>query len=79
MKNYLYVLYNKLSARYESVVTYPSDAFAVNQAFKMKVPEDEYDICRVGSIDIESGIITPEAPIRLIFSTAEKLPTTSAD
>ena len=72
MKNNLYTLYNKLSLRYGEVMTYPTDSFASMAISKIAANSQanldlsEIDVCRVGSIDIETGVITPEtAPVRI--------------
>lgn len=72
MKNNLYTLYNKLSLRYGEVMTYPTDSFASMAISKIasnpqaNLDLSEIDVCRIGSIDIETGVITPEtAPIRI--------------
>ena len=72
MKNNLYTLYNKLSLRYGEVMTYPTDAFASAMVSKIAAnPKNnfdlnEIDVCRIGSVDVETGVITPEvAPVRI--------------
>ena len=35
MKNYVYVLYNNLSNRYESVMSFPSDGMALHRLEEM--------------------------------------------
>ena len=72
MKNNLYTLYNKLSLRYGEVMTYPTDAFATMAISKIasnpqaNLDLSEIEVCRIGSIDIETGVITPEvAPVRI--------------
>ena len=72
MKNNLYTLYNKLSLRYGEVMTYPTDSFASVSISKIasnpqaNLDLSEIDVCRIGSIDIETGVITPEvAPVRI--------------
>lgn len=77
MKNYIYVLFNKLSCRYESVMSFPSDSMALHRLSK-NVDKKEYELCRVGDIEIETGIINPCAPIRLIWEEEEVLPQTEA-
>lgn len=76
MKNNLYTLYNKLSLRYGEVMTYPTDSFASAMISKVaanpqaKLDLSEIDVCRIGSIDIETGVITPEsAPVRIEIDT----------
>ena len=77
MKNYIYVLYNKLSARYESVMSFPSDGMAIHRLDK-NIDHDEYELCRVGEISIENGTIIPTPPVRLTWETSEVLPKTEA-
>lgn len=66
MKNYIYVLYNNLSNRYESVMSFPSDGMALHR-LDGNIDKKEFTLCRIGSIDIESGICESVAPIRLIW------------
>lgn len=77
MKNYIYVLFNTLSKRYESVMSFPSDGMALHR-LSSNIDKKEYDLCRIGSIDIESGIVISEAPVRLIWENEEILPKTEA-
>ena len=73
MKNYVYVLFNNLSCRYESVMSFPSDGMALHRLGN-NIDKKEYSLCRVGSIDIESGVIESCAPVRLIWEESEVLP-----
>lgn len=78
MNNYVYVLFNKLSGRYESVMSFPSDAMALHR-LNTNVDHKEYELCRVGSISIETGVITSENPVRLIWEEDNtNLPTKEA-
>ncbi|QCS37011.1 hypothetical protein [Tortoise microvirus 41] len=67
MKNNIYVLYNTLSTRYGDVCTFPSDAYAIQRIKESVKPEllAEIELCNVGFIDIDSGIIEPHAPVRI--------------
>lgn len=71
MENRVYVVYNTLSKRYGDVVAYPSDAFALARlqpalsANGAKL--SEFELCRVGSIDVESGVLTPSSPVRIAW------------
>lgn len=70
MTNNIYTIYNKLSGRYGDVMTYPSDEFAVHSISKFNgINSDEFELCRVGTIDIETGCICSEAPVRVPFTT----------
>lgn len=76
MNNYVYVLFNKLSCRYESVMSFPSDGMALHRLSK-NIDTDEFELCRIGSISIENGTIEPCPPVRLIWESKEnsELPT----
>lgn len=68
MLNNLYVVYNKLSQRYGDCYCFASDALAVRRLPMAPMYQgviDEIEICRVASIDIETGSVTPEAPVRI--------------
>lgn len=78
MKNYVYVIFNNLSNRYESVMSFPSDGMALHRLSK-NIDTKEYALCRVGSIDIETGIIEPCPPVRLIWEVEESTPTSKGD
>lgn len=78
MKNNLYTLYNKLSLRYGEVRVFPTDSFASMAISKVasdpqaNLDLSEIDVCRIGSIDIETGVITPEpAPVRIEIDTSK--------
>lgn len=71
MTNNIYTIYNKKSGRYGDVMTFPTDDFAVSQISKFNgISEDEHELCRVGTIDIETGIICSEAPVRVPFTSS---------
>lgn len=77
MKNYLYMLYNTLSKRYESVMSFESDGMALHR-LSSRIDKKEYELCRIGSYDIESGVSETYAPVRLIWEAEEELPKTEA-
>lgn len=85
MKNNLYCIYNKLSQRYGDCYCFASDALAVRRlpmAPMYKGVIDEIEICRVASIDIETGLVTSEAPVRIaipddILAACEPAPVAS--
>lgn len=81
MKNYVYALFNNLSNRYDTIMSFPSDAMAIARLQEGKISTSEYTLCRVGFYDIENGVIVPEtAPVRLVWSpTADPLPTMEAE
>lgn len=68
MTNKVYTIYNKLSQRYGEVVCFASDNMAIRRICTSplyKASLDEIEICRVGAIDIETGVMTAESPIRI--------------
>lgn len=68
MTNKVYTIYNKLSQRYGEVVCFASDNMAIRRICTSplyKASLDEIEVCRVGAIDIETGIMTSEPPIRI--------------
>lgn len=72
MENCVYVLFNKLSKRYESVMSFPSDEMAIFR-LKSNIELEEYDVCRVGTVSIETGVISPCPPIRLVFGSVDNI------
>lgn len=78
MNNYVYVLFNKLSNRYESVMSFPSDGMALHR-LSSNIDKTEYELCRVGKISIETGVIESESPVRLVWSEEEVLPKNPAN
>lgn len=78
MKNYIYALFNNLSKRYDSVMSFPSDSMAIHRLDK-NVDHVEYTLCRIGSISIESGEVVPETPVHLTWESNEALPKTEAE
>lgn len=72
MKNNVYTLYNKLSARYGDVVVFATDGLALAR-LSQNLPKsganlEELEVCRIGSIDIESGELIACSPVRLPWS-----------
>ena len=70
MTNGLYCLYNKLSLRYGDVIAYPSDGYAsarvTDMAKRGAFVLSETELVKVGSIDIETGVVTAlPAPLRV--------------
>lgn len=75
MENRLYVIYNTLSQRYGDVCAYPSDGFAVARiqpAIGDFVKESE--LCRIGSIDVETGVVHTEPPVRIAWNDVPSKP-----
>lgn len=71
MKNNLYVIYNNLSKRYGDVIASPTDEYC-RQVVQRGLTSNkdinllEYELCRVGSIDVETGVVESfGAPVRI--------------
>lgn len=73
MENCVYVIYNKLSKRYEGVMSFASDGVAIHR-LSDKLDLEEQELCRVGTIDISTGVITPENPVRLVTDVKPRTP-----
>lgn len=68
MKNKVYTIYNTLSKRYGDVMSFPNDSYAVARLVEnsnIKSHPTEFELVRVGEIEIETGRITPCDPIRV--------------
>lgn len=75
MKDCLYVFYNKLSNRYESVISQPTDAVLINVIqHSGKFDKEKYDVCKIGVIDITSGVVNSFSPVRLEIPSFEENP-----
>lgn len=63
MKNNIYTLFNGLTLRYEGTFESPTDASASVTLLRQMGKHPDYDkleLCRVASIDIETGLVEPE-------------------
>lgn len=76
MTNNIYSLYNVLSCRYTDVMAFPSDAFAVRRVCDViqATNRKEWELCRVGNIDIDTGVMVPCAPIRIALPDDSAVP-----
>lgn len=91
MKNNLYVFYNRLTRRYGDVLCSPTDEYVGYQIANLfanpnsQVRREETELCRIGTIDIETGVVTAsDAPIRIdipenIDRDVDKMCTPSGD
>jgi hypothetical protein len=95
MKNNLYVVYDNVGRRYGQVYAYPSDGYALLELRPLVAVRDKqtgavlekesipqfsrYVLCRVGEIDIESGTVSPQSPVRLSWSDTPYLETKAVD
>ncbi len=66
MENQIYLLFNRLTCRYGSIFSFPTDAFAVKfmqqQLLDSKMSLDEHILYNVGSYDIASGKVSVSDP-----------------
>lgn len=62
MKDNIYCIYDRLSLRYGSVFSSPSDATASRQFYAMfqqsGQPIDDYELCACGTVEIATGIMS---------------------
>lgn len=79
MVNYVYVLFNSLSKRYESVMSFPSDEMAIHRLTQGGIDKKEFELCRIGSITIDSGVVESYAPVRLVWNDDTELPKSEAN
>ena len=77
MKNCVFTLYNKLSLRYGDVMSYPTVGFAQKtlsvQLPKMNMDLAEFELCKIGEIDVETGIIEPCPITRVDWNNVQPL------
>lgn len=61
MKNQIYLLHNRLTCRFGSIFSFPTDAYAVKvltqQLNENHLSLDEYTLYNVGSYDISTGFV----------------------
>lgn len=74
MVDCVYVIYNKLSNRYESVVSFATDAVMIKTMQNGKLKKDVYDVCKVGEVDLMTGCIKSEPPVRIEIPELEEEP-----
>lgn len=74
MENQIYCFYNKLSQRYEGVFSFPTDAVCINRLTDEKNPlnQKEFEVCKIGSIRMDNGVVTSYPPKRLELPVVEK-------
>lgn len=77
MTNNIYVIYNKMTKRYGDCVAYPTDEYC-QYVTKNTIKAGKYDpemceMCRIGAIDIDTGVATFEAPVRIKINIDNKL------
>lgn len=72
MYNYIYILFNNLSNRYESVMSFASDSMALHRLGNSSIDTKEFSLCRVGRYNLETGVVESEPPVRLVWENNEK-------
>lgn len=79
MENQIYLLFNRLSGRYGSIFSFPTDAYAskaMNHYLnENKMSFDEYVLFRVGSYDIATGHVTVCTPESISWSVSTPVET----
>lgn len=82
MKNRIYTVYNTLTKRYGNVFEAATDEWAekiTREGYTFANKQEDLDtieLCRVGTIDIETGRVETEDPIRIAIRKSEiKMPT----
>lgn len=69
MLNNVYTLYNSLSCRYGDVVAFPTDRFAITRlSDSLGERKQEIEVCRIGTLDISTGVLTPMPPVRISWN-----------
>lgn len=73
MENQLYVIYDKVSQRYGQTYVFANNETA-NRILPNCIVEkfhtlSDYELCHVGSIDVESGVLTTVPPVRVPWSS----------
>lgn len=79
MKYNCYELYNVLSKQYGDFFSFPSDEYAVKRVSeyfqRTGLDPKEYELCRCGQQDRDTGDITPQSPVRIaIPDVAPQMP-----
>lgn len=79
MKDCVYVLYNRLSCRYEAVISFPTDAVMISAMQKGKIDRSRYEVCKIGEIDLSTGILNSTPPVRIEIPDVEENPLPSSE
>lgn len=78
MTDNIYCVYDRLSIRYGSVFSSPTDATASRQFVSMfnQTPEviNDYELCAIGRLDIATGKMTSLDLVRIDYMEYAKLP-----
>ena len=69
MKNDVFVIYDTVSCRYGNVFASPNLATATLDITRSVQNQKDFDLssielCSIGSIDVETGVLEPCAPVR---------------
>ena len=73
MENQLYVVYDSVAQRYMQVYAFASEAQA-NRSLPLALVDkfhslSDYELCHIGSIDVETGVVKTSAPKRLAWKS----------
>lgn len=67
MENQIYVVFNRLANRYVQIFSFETDELmkARLSSKEANFNYDELEICKVGSYNISTGVLTPIPPTRI--------------
>lgn len=73
MENQLYVIYDTVAQRYMQVYAFASECQA-NRSLPLALVDKfhslkDYELCHIGSIDVETGTVKTSAPKRLAWKS----------
>lgn len=74
MKDCIYIFYNKLTLRYESVFSFATDSAMIATMQKGKFDRKTYEVCKIGTVDLATGITEYQAPERVEIPLPEENP-----
>lgn len=74
----VYCLFNRFSMRYSDIMLYPTDSFAVRRLQQAINPQtqrpfvdfDEFELCKVGTFDESTGVLSPLPPVRVSWNVS---------
>lgn len=81
MKDCIYIFYNKLTLRYESVFSFATNSAMIATMQRGKFDRKTYEVCKIGTVDLSTGVAKYQAPERIDVPEAESdpLPVSDAD
>lgn len=79
MKDCIYIFYNKLSLRYETVFSFATDAAMIATLQRGKFDRKTYEVCKIGHVDLSNGIAEFIAPERVEVPEVDENPLPVSD